>query len=128
MSTISRSSRTRISRSSRTRREGLTTGGPEVVSDVAECESKVRAALERNHVLGSGLKVGKAFRVQTVEGSPWYEVTCVGSTSAEVEWRDYGLDRYMDEMLVGGGVFPVSLVERLVYQHDTLEELFGARN
>ena len=44
----------------------------------------------------------------------------------EVEWRDYGLDRCMDEMLAAGGEFPRPVIERLVHHHDTLQELFEA--
>jgi hypothetical protein len=99
---------------------------PPIVSETAESERKVQAAVEHNHVLGKGLKVGKAFKVQADGGHAWYEVTRISLTSAEVEWRDYGLDRYMDEMLAGGGVFPRHVIERLVHHYETLEELFGA--
>jgi hypothetical protein len=99
---------------------------PEIVTETAESERKVAAALERNRELGKGLKVGKTFKIQVARGYAWYEATHVGPTSAEVEWRDYGLDRCMDEMLAGGGEFPRGLIERLVYHYDMLEELFGA--
>jgi hypothetical protein len=109
--------------------KGATTasGGaaPEIAGETAESQRKARVALERNRELGKGLKVGKTFRIQAVDGDAWYEVTRVGPDSAEVEWRDYGLDRYMDEMLAAGGAFPRGVIERLVHHHDTLEELFG---
>ncbi len=72
-----------------------------------------------------GPRVGKCFKTQTAGGTAWYQVTSVGSTSAEVEWRDYGIDRTMDEMLGAGGMFPRRVIERLVCHHDMLEELFG---
>ena len=87
--------------------------------------SGLDAAIERNRALGAGLKDGKTFRIQVHNGFAWYEVTAVGPTSAQVEWRDYGLDRTMDDMLGTGGEFPRRLIERLVRQHDVLEELFG---
>jgi hypothetical protein len=96
------------------------------VAETAQSERQVAAALERNLELGKGLKVGKTFKIQVAEGYAWYEVTKVDSTTAEVEWRDYALDRSMDEMLAGGGAFPAPVIERLVHHHDTLEELFGA--
>jgi hypothetical protein len=99
---------------------------PQIVTETAESERKVAAALQRNRELGKGLKEGKTFKIQVARGYAWYEATHVGPTSAEVEWRDYGLDRCMDEMLAGGGEFPRRLIERLVHHHDTLEELFGA--
>ena len=61
-------------------------------------------------MLGRGLKVGKSFKVQGADGSAWYEVTHVGPASVDVEWRDYGLDRCMDEMLAAGGEFPRPLI------------------
>lgn len=96
------------------------------MTEIAESERKVAAALERNRELGKGLKVGKAFKIQVARGYAWYEVTRVGPTSAEVAWRDYGLDRSMDEMIAGGGEFPRFVIERLVHHHDALEKLFGA--
>ena len=98
---------------------------PEFVTETADSERKVAAALERNRELGKGLNVGKTFKIQVARGYAWYEITRVGPTSAEVEWRDYGLDRFMDEMLAGGGEFPRRVIERLVHHHETLEELFG---
>ena len=98
---------------------------PEIAAETAEAHRKARAALERNRELGKGLRVGKTFKIQARDGDAWYEVTRVGPHSAEVEWRDYGLDRSMDEMLAGGGEFPRRVIERLVHHHDTLEELFG---
>jgi hypothetical protein len=98
----------------------------ELINETAESERKVTAALERNRVLGRGLKVGKSFKVQGADGSAWYEVTHVGPATADLEWRDYGLDRCMDEMLAGGGEFPRQAIARLVHHHDTLQELFEA--
>jgi hypothetical protein len=98
----------------------------ETDTETARSERRVRAALERNHELGKGLTVGKTFKIHGADGAAWYEVTRVGSTSVDVEWRDYGLDRSMDEMLAGGGTFPVPVIERLVHHHETLDELFGA--
>jgi hypothetical protein len=97
----------------------------EVVSETAQSERQVSAALERNRELGKGLNVGKTFKIHGADGTAWYEVTRVGSTSVDVEWRDYGLDRSMDEMLGGGGTFPAHVIERLVHHHEMLEELFG---
>ena len=58
------------------------------------------------------------------DGVAWYELTRVGVTSVELEWRDYGRDLCMDEMFGAGGEFPRSLVERLTHRHDVLQELF----
>jgi hypothetical protein len=96
-----------------------------IVDEHAESERKVKAARERNRVLGRGLKVGKSFKVQGDDGTAWYEVTRL-ATAVEVEWRDYGRDRWMDEMLGAGGEFPRPLIERLVHHHDRLEELSDA--
>ena len=99
---------------------------PEMVApEITEPQGKLDAVLQRNRELGKGLKVGKTFKIQAEGGYAWYEVTRVGPDSADVEWRDYGLDRYMDEMLAAGGAFPRGVIERLVHHHDTLEELFG---
>jgi hypothetical protein len=103
----------------------LVTGRPVIVDDRAESERKVSFARERNRVLGRGVRTGKSFEVQADE-SAWYEVVHVGPTSVEVEWRDYGRDRCMDEMLGAGGEFPRALIERLVHRHDVLEELAEA--
>jgi len=104
----------------------IPTESAELVNETAESERKVNAALERNRVLGRGLKVGKSFKILGADGSAWYEVTHVDHASAEVEWGDYGLDRCMDEMLAAGGEFPRPVIERLVYHHDMLQELFDA--
>jgi hypothetical protein len=96
------------------------------LDETAESQRKIRGAVERNRVLGKGVKVGKSFKVHGADGTAWYEITHVGPATADVEWRDYGLDRCMDEMLAAGGEFPRPVIERLVHQHDTLEELFEA--
>jgi hypothetical protein len=96
------------------------------VDEGEESERKVRRALERNRALGSGLKVGKCFEVEAADGAAWYELTRIGATSVEVEWRDYGRDRCMDEMFGAGGAFPRPLIERLAHRHDLLQELFEA--
>ena len=77
------------------------------------------------HTVEQELRVGKCFKIQGTDGTAWYQVTSVGPTSTEVEWRDYGIDRTMDEMLGAGGLFPRRVIQRLVRHHDTLEELFG---
>jgi hypothetical protein len=82
--------------------------------------------MERNRVLGHGLRVGKSFKVEGADGAAWYELSRIGATSVEVEWRDYGRDRCMDEMFGAGGQFPRALIERLVYRHDILQGLFEA--
>lgn len=95
-----------------------------IVDEWEESARKVRGALERNRKLGEGLKVGKCFEVESADGAAWYELTRVGETSVEVEWRDYGRDRCMDEMFGAGGEFPRPLIERLARRHDLLQELF----
>jgi hypothetical protein len=104
----------------------LATGHTELVDQTAEADRKVKLALERNRVLGKGLKVGKSFRVEGSDGPAWYQVTRVAPTSVEVEWRDYGRDRCMDEMLAGGGEFARELIGGLVHRHDVLQELSEA--
>ena len=104
----------------------LATQVGELVDQTAESDRKVRLALERNRALGKGLKTGKSFRVEGSDGTAWYEVVRVGSASVEVEWRDYGRDRCMDEMLAGGGAFPRPLIGPLVHHHDVLQELSEA--
>ena len=101
-------------------------GAVEIVDQTEESDCKVRRALERNRALGRGLKVGKCFEVEGADGPAWYELTRVGATSVEVEWRDYGRDRCMDEMFGAGGEFPRPLIERLAHRHDLLQELFEA--
>jgi hypothetical protein len=100
-------------------------GEPVIVDETAESERKVRAARERNRALGRGLRVGKSFEVRA-DGSAWYQLTAVAPTAVEVEWRDYGRDRRMDEMLGAGGRFPRALIEPLVQRQDVLEELAEA--
>jgi len=104
----------------------LATGTVELVDQTAESERKVKRALERNRVLGRGLKAGKSFRVEGADGTAWYQITRVGPASIEVEWRDYGRDLCMDEMLAGGGEFARPLIGRLVQHHDVLQELSEA--
>ena len=104
----------------------LATEAAELVDQTAESDRKVKLVLERNRVLGRGLKTGKSFRVEGSDGTAWYEITGVGPTSIEVEWRDYGRDRCMDEMLAGGGEFARPLIGRLVQHHDVLQELSEA--
>ena len=104
----------------------MVAGAVEIVDQTEESERKVRRALERNRALGRGLKVGKCFEVEGADGAAWYELTRVGATSVEVEWRDYGRDRCMDEMFGAGGEFPRPLIERLARRHDLLQELFEA--
>jgi hypothetical protein len=104
----------------------LATGTVELVDQTAESERKVKRALERNRVLGRGLKAGKSFRVEGADGTAWYQITRVGPASVEVEWRDYGRDLCMDEMLAGGGEFARPLIGRLVQHYDVLQELSEA--
>jgi hypothetical protein len=100
----------------------IVTQAIEIVDQTEESRRKVRRAAERNRVLGSGLVVGKSFKVETADGDAWYELTRIGADSVELEWRDYGRDLCMDEMFRAGGEFPRPLIERLVYRHDMLEE------
>jgi hypothetical protein len=104
----------------------LATGGTQLVDQTEEADRKVRLALERNRVLGRGLKVGKSFRVEGADGTAWYGIVSVGPRSVEIAWLDYGRDRCMDEMLAAGGAFPRPLIDRLVRHHDALEELSEA--
>jgi hypothetical protein len=104
----------------------LVGGRAEIVDEWEESERKVRTALERNRALGSGLRVGKCFEVEAADGAAWYELTRIGANSVEVEWRDYGRDRCMDEMFGAGGEFSRPLIERLARRHDLLQELFEA--
>ncbi len=53
----------------------IVTEAAEGIDETAESERKVRAALERNRVLGRGVRVGKAFKVQGADGTAWYEIT-----------------------------------------------------
>jgi hypothetical protein len=104
----------------------LATQTTELVDQTAESDRKVRLALERNRVLGQGLKTGKSFRVEGADGAAWYQIAYVGPVSVAIEWRDYGRDRCMDEMLAGGGEFPRPLIDQLVRHHDALQEVSEA--
>jgi hypothetical protein len=99
---------------------------PTIVDATMESDRKVSAARERNRVLGRGLRRGKSFKVEAEDGDAWYEIIGRGAGSVVVEWRDYGRDRCMDEMLGAGGAFPRPLIQRLVDRHDVLEELSEA--
>jgi hypothetical protein len=95
-----------------------------IVDQTEESDRKVRRAAARNRSIGYGLAVGKSFEVPGPDGVAWYEVTRVGATSVEIEWRDYARDLCMDEMFGAGGEFPRSLIERLTHRQDVLQELF----
>ena len=70
--------------------------------------------------------VGKLFNVCVADGYANYVVVKENKKTLKVEWRGFGLDRYMDAMMGIGGTFPKDRIERLIRAKEGLAALFAA--
>ena len=65
------------------------------------------------------MRPGKLFSVGVGDGCAFYVVTRVTKKTATVEWRGYHMDRWYDQVLGGGGTFPIDCIEPLVRWADS---------
>ena len=61
-----------------------------------------------------GCKKGKMFWLGVADGCAHYVVVRAGKNTVTVEWRGFGADRYVDQVLGYGGSFPRRVIENLV--------------
>jgi len=75
------------------------------------------AALKKNKSL-KGLKVGKLIRTGVGDGYAFYEITKIKGADCNIEWRGFGDDRYFDQVLGSGGIFPKRTIKSLIRKFD----------
>lgn len=90
-------------------------------------EEQYQIAKGRSDALPAGMHVGKLFRVPAGDGYAFYVVTKVNKKTVDIEWRGYGLDRWVDFRFGAGGRESRELIERMVAREDGLRQLFAAR-
>ena len=70
--------------------------------------------------------VGKLFTIGVGDGCAFYVVTAVKKNKAQVEWRSFQGDRWVDNRVYGyGGWFPKATVREDVRREDGMREIFG---
>lgn len=55
-----------------------------------------KKAIETHVAAGEGVRKGKLCSVPVADGHAYYEITRVNKKTCRVEWRGFGLDRYVD--------------------------------
>jgi len=76
---------------------------------------------------GEGLKKNRVFSMPVADGKAFYVITKVNKKTCKVEWRDFGADRYTDNILGWGGTFDKSIIERQLSWNDGLRKLFAKK-
>lgn len=69
--------------------------------------------------------VGSLFSTYVADGQAWYVVTKVAGSSCDVEWRNFSIDQYVDQILGYGGRFDRGIIEPLVSRRAGLKKVFG---
>jgi hypothetical protein len=90
-------------------------------------EEQYQIAKGRADSLPEGLHPGKLFRVPRGDGYAWYVVKKVNKKTVDIEWRGYGLDRWVDDRFGYGGRQKREDVELFVRREDGMRRLFGER-
>jgi hypothetical protein len=69
--------------------------------------------------------VGSLFSTVVGDGRAFYVVTKVNKKTCEIEWRNYGADNYVDQILGYGGKFDIERIQPLVNFQNNLDKMFG---
>lgn len=69
--------------------------------------------------------VGSLFNTPVADGRAYYVVTKVNKKTCEVEWRNFGGDNYVDQILGYGGKFDTDRIQPLVNFQNSLSKMFG---
>jgi len=75
--------------------------------------------------LPAGLQIGKLFRVPRGDGYAHYVVTKVNKKTVDIEWRGYGLDRWVDDRFGYGGREKRETIEMFVGREDAYRRIFS---
>lgn len=87
-------------------------------------EEQYQIAKGRSDNLPDGLHVGKLFRVPRGDGYAHYVVAKVNKKTVDIEWRGYGLDRWVDDRFGYGGREKRETVEMFVAREDARRRIF----
>ena len=87
-------------------------------------EEQYQIAKGRSDTLPDGLHVGKLFRVPRGDGYAYYVVAKVNKKTVDIEWRGYGLDRWVDDRFGYGGREKRETVEMFVAREDARRRIF----
>lgn len=90
-------------------------------------EEQYQIAKGRSDSLPEGLHPGKLFRVPKGDGYAWYVVRKVNKKTVDIEWRGYGLDRWVDDRFGYGGREKRETIEMFVRREDGMRRLFRNR-
>jgi len=90
-------------------------------------EEQYQTAKKHADSLPAGLQVGKLFCVPRGDGYAHYIVTKVNKKTVDVEWRGYGLDRWVDDRFGYGGREKRETVEMFVAREDARRRIFSTR-
>ena len=97
-------------------------------------EEQYQIAKDRSDSLPEGLHPGKLFRVPRGDGYAWYVVRKVNKKTVDIEWRGYGLDRWVDgldrwvdDRFGYGGREKRETIDMFVRREDGTRRLFGNR-
>ncbi|MEN6550096.1 MAG: hypothetical protein ABFE07_28975 [Armatimonadia bacterium] len=82
-------------------------------------EARFNEAQEHSWSLPKGVRPGKLISTGVGDGYAFYVITKVNKRGVTLEWRGYSLDRWSDQVLGGGGVFPLRAIEPLVRRSDS---------
>ncbi len=91
-------------------------------------DNAIIEATEKSDSLKGTIVPGKLFQIGVADGSAHYIITKVGTKTADVEWRGFSLDRYVDQRL-GYGRKGVPLRDLLPYvgRNDGIRDLFAVK-
>lgn len=90
-------------------------------------EEQYLIAKSRSDSLPEGLHPGKLFRVPKGDGYAWYTVKKVNKKTVDIEWRGYGLDRWVDDRFGDGSREKREIIEMFVRREDGARRLFAER-
>lgn len=88
-------------------------------------EGEREIAQQHSDSLPTGIRPGKLFTTGVGDGYAFYLVTKVTKKTATIDWRGFSLDRYADQVLGGGGTFPLECIEPLVRRCESIKKLFS---
>jgi hypothetical protein len=88
-------------------------------------EEHYRSAKAYANSLPDGLQVGKLFVVPKGDGYAHYVVTKVNKKTVDIEWRGYGLDRWVDDRFGYGGREKRETIEMFVAREDARRRIFS---
>jgi len=68
--------------------------------------------------------VGKMFSVGVADGHAYYVVVKENKKTVKIEWRGFCIDRYTDQILGFGGLFPKDRIEDIIQGQENMTALF----